>query len=429
MRKIGLLALLFFLAAAPAFAQTAVSATVVDASGIPYSFARVSAQLVPTGNAPTINGAQISPVAFTQADVNGTISFNLWSNALILPANSQWQITVCETPGVAPPLGTGSQCFTITATISGASQSLTTAMNAAAPRLTNITLGGTVSSITGTSPIVATPNPITGAGDVSCPTCANRSLSNLTAPTAINQQLLASNGTLAAPTYSFTASPGSGMRFTGTQLDFDLAGVGIFGTNGTGITAGNFCLTSCNRSFIATTQPTSLDPGIAVSGGAVILGFPQVAGDPATAGWGVGQKGHTWANTSTNFLRSWDGTGAVSLVGINASVGLTGQTTSIGTTTLFTTPVADGLYRVSASVDCETAVATATILSTISYTDISTTAQTAVTGTAACTALGAASTGALSTVIQVKGATNISYATTAANSPQYAIRTTVERLR
>ena len=31
--------------------------------------------------------------------------------------------------------------------------------------------GGSVTSITGTSPIVATPNPITGAGDVSCPTC------------------------------------------------------------------------------------------------------------------------------------------------------------------------------------------------------------------------------------------------------------------
>lgn len=183
-------------AAAPAAAQTtAVTAHVTDASGIPYSNATVSAVLVPSGQAPTINGAQVSGTAFGQFDVNGNLSMSLFDNSLISPGGTQWQITVNESPGVAQPLGTGSQTFTITVTISGASQSLTTQMNAVAPALTHISVAGGVTSVVGTAPISATPT--TGAVVVACsPQClttstgANAALSNLAA-VAINTSLLA----------------------------------------------------------------------------------------------------------------------------------------------------------------------------------------------------------------------------------------------
>lgn len=135
MRK---LLLLFFAMAAITAAQTptVVSGTITDTSGIPYSYAKVSATLVgiPPNVTATIivNGVptQIGGQVNATADVNGVFSTNLFCNtsgggcSVISPSGTQWQFTINET-GAPPPIGTGPQVCSGTFTITGASQSLT----------------------------------------------------------------------------------------------------------------------------------------------------------------------------------------------------------------------------------------------------------------------------------------------------------------
>lgn len=139
-RLLLLLSAVFFLAPlAAAQNLTTVTATIADPINVPYSFAQVSAQLIPTGVTPTINGIGVAGFTRATADVNGTFSMNLASNAVLSPGGTQWQFTVTE-PGIAPPLGTGPQSFVSVLVISGASMNITSTLNAAAPKLYN---GGT----------------------------------------------------------------------------------------------------------------------------------------------------------------------------------------------------------------------------------------------------------------------------------------------
>lgn len=134
-RILYLIAVLCFLPH-PSFAQnlTTVTATITDPSGLPYSNASIQAQLLPTGITPTIGGIQVSGFTRANADVNGTFSMNLASNAAIDQVGTQWQFSVNVT-GIAPPNGTGPQFFSVTLTISGASQNISTNLNAVAPAL------------------------------------------------------------------------------------------------------------------------------------------------------------------------------------------------------------------------------------------------------------------------------------------------------
>lgn len=152
MRKLLLILGACFLFVPPAEAQnsTIVTATITDPNGLPYSSATVQAQLIPAGVTPRIpppcNGQSASPCfvsGFTSAtaDVTGSFSMNLASNAVLLPGGTQWQFTVSET-GIAPPAGTGPQSFTTAITISGASQSISATLSALAPRLSNVSGGG-----------------------------------------------------------------------------------------------------------------------------------------------------------------------------------------------------------------------------------------------------------------------------------------------
>jgi hypothetical protein len=122
---------------------TTVSATITDPNNLPYSFATVQAQLIPTGVTPTVpppcNGQNVTPCVvsgFSRAttDVNGSFSMNLASNAVLSPGGTQWQFSVSET-GIAAPSGTGPQSFVVAITISGGSQSISATLSAAAPAL------------------------------------------------------------------------------------------------------------------------------------------------------------------------------------------------------------------------------------------------------------------------------------------------------
>jgi hypothetical protein len=132
---------LLCLGAAAARAQTTiVSATVTDINGLAYSYATVTATLVPSTASPTVGGQQIQGTSGpANLNVAGKFSMTLFSNPSISPAGTYWQFTVSIAPGIYPPAGTGPQvCTTGLLTISGATQDITSSLNAC-PILSNVT--------------------------------------------------------------------------------------------------------------------------------------------------------------------------------------------------------------------------------------------------------------------------------------------------
>lgn len=139
--------ILFCLAALPSFAQTtAVSGTVTDLSGLPYAGGQLKAQLVLAGASVTgqpvvtiNNNAQCAaagqgsapckvPFQGTagplQLDPTGSFNLALQDNTQVTPSGTQWLFSI-TTNGAPQPLGTGPQACTLTLTISGASQNIT----------------------------------------------------------------------------------------------------------------------------------------------------------------------------------------------------------------------------------------------------------------------------------------------------------------
>lgn len=219
MRKL-LLLLLF----APALqAQTTnVSGTIVDAGAQAWKNGTYSLFFVPAPINPQgpyqWNGAPFNTSQVISGNLDGTGSFTgamVPSNTAITPSGTKWIFQAC-------PAATTS-CNQVTLTITGATQSVTASitppaivLNLSNPlpgaaaysdseivgarqgsmyfNLTDNSLhmcggfpvciwivgggggaGGTVTSVSATSPIVATPNPITTTGTISCPTCSTGS--------------------------------------------------------------------------------------------------------------------------------------------------------------------------------------------------------------------------------------------------------------
>jgi hypothetical protein len=140
--------LFFLLSVLPAVAQfTTVTGTVIDPHGVPYALGTITPLLVvPSGaGSPTLNGQPYSPpTSAVGLDKNGTFSFNIADNAILLPASTKWNFTVCSGAGtVEPAIGTGPQCFSSgPITITGGSQSLSATLSALAPSLTVPINGG-----------------------------------------------------------------------------------------------------------------------------------------------------------------------------------------------------------------------------------------------------------------------------------------------
>lgn len=177
------IATLFLLAglALPAYSQvkTVVSGTVVDPNGVPYANGTVETLLIPTGGTPTVNGKLIDghnpPAAL---DGNGHFSVSLFCNTAaggcdaISPSATRWQFQITN-PGAQPPVGFGPVSFTVTINVTGATQDVSAALNAAAPVLLRQTGGGGggVSSVSGTpgqisvvngttTPVISIINPV-----------------------------------------------------------------------------------------------------------------------------------------------------------------------------------------------------------------------------------------------------------------------------
>lgn len=135
---IALIAAVFFLpATAAGQTKTIVSATVVDPNGVPYAGGSVATQLVPTTGTPTINkvpvNVQNNPAAI---DANGHFTVSLWCNTAggactpLDQSGTQWQFTITN-PGAQPPVGFGGVSFTVSVTITGTTQDLSSTLSAA----------------------------------------------------------------------------------------------------------------------------------------------------------------------------------------------------------------------------------------------------------------------------------------------------------
>lgn len=105
-----------------------------------------------------------------------------------------------------------------------------------------------------------------------------------------------------------------------------------------------------------------------------------------------------------------------------ARVRAVSQVAAIGTTTLLATGAATADYLVVGTVYCDTTSAVATVSITIGYTDSGSQAQTISPTAAACTTLGSSSFALINSPIVAKNGTNITYATSIANTPTYDLR-------
>jgi hypothetical protein len=116
---------------------TTVSGTVTDPNGLPYANGTISASLVSSGS-PTLGGLPYTPptqpVGLSSA---GSFVMLLADNTQLSPGGSTWSFTVSCAAGCVPVAGgKGPVSFTVTGvTISGASQSITATLTAAAPAL------------------------------------------------------------------------------------------------------------------------------------------------------------------------------------------------------------------------------------------------------------------------------------------------------
>jgi hypothetical protein len=141
-----------FLLALPAAAQfTTVTGTVTDPNTLPYAFGTIVPTLV-SSSTPKFTSTNLPYTPPTQpVGLDGTGSFvmNLADVTTLTPGGSTYNFQVCSGPNatVFPAFGKGPVCFSVTGvTISGASQSITSTLVAAAVPLTvNFGGGGSVS--------------------------------------------------------------------------------------------------------------------------------------------------------------------------------------------------------------------------------------------------------------------------------------------
>jgi hypothetical protein len=206
-------------------------------------------------------------------------------------------------------------------------------------------------------------------------------------------------------------------------------------------TAGNSSITD-NGTTISSAEPASFGTGpIAVyTTAGANQEFDIGSGNGSGA---LGGTGNTCVSSSTTLQTCWNGSDVLKTytgITLASSTGALGQpiqvgwgravaqTAAISATTLFATGSATTMYRASASIECTTTSAAATVLVSIIYTDDSSTVQTISSSTAVCTTLGSASNNTLTVPFRAKTGTNIQYSTTIVNTPTYDVSVSLEQL-
>lgn len=145
---------------------TQVTGTVTDPNSVPWAGAALSVDLSTSGSA-TCTGpgglqAPFSTHFTTTLDSTGSFAIQLPANSTVTPAGTKWIFSLSIT--VPPPVGRGNQRISYSATISGSTQSLSSALSALS---TDLLYGG---SSSGGSPCTSTPNALQkdNAGAFAC---------------------------------------------------------------------------------------------------------------------------------------------------------------------------------------------------------------------------------------------------------------------
>jgi len=347
MRKSAIFLLALFSFAAPALAQrTVVSGTVKDVNGVAWAGGTIQPILsLPVGvSGATLNGAQINGTGQrVTLDSTGSFLMQLPDNNVVQPGGTQWTFNVNISPGAPPPLGTGPQSCSVTLTITGASQSISSSLSAC-PALSAVSSsGGATGALPTTYNVLNTPiaSPFTG---------------NLIVGSTIV------NG-------SASVAPGAG--YTGTCIG-TITGVNFvsleYATAGSGSTiAAPWTVTSgawaAGVTVLQATSPTlaqsactsaaslSVSTGSAVvSGQALVLAVRANTGNPATA---VSGCGATWTEAGirapenafdNNWLETW--------IGLNTSAGAcTVTVTTTGGNVALALAVFNGVATTNAILD------------------------------------------------------------------------------
>lgn len=275
---------------------TSVTATVTDAGSQTWNNGTWSATLVskpgfyPPNNGYFISGS--STLVPNQSGISGSLdsggafSTTLTDNSTIAPAGTAWRIQVC-------PQASGT-CFVASVDIAGVSQNISSSLappaiviNMQVPAIgytaysdsevVNGNLGqtywnltsqqlkvcqtvpcgwqplggsGTVTSLTATSPIVATPSPITGVGVFSCPTC-NTSSATIAGSIASPQVAFGSSANTISGSNNFEWDPASGGAIITTSNvgPANVTGAGLAMSNSSGGTTTAYLVKGTDNSL------------------------------------------------------------------------------------------------------------------------------------------------------------------------------------
>jgi hypothetical protein len=175
----------------PATGFTTVNCTVLDPNNLPYSNGTWSANFVDPGTpgrTPLINGGIITRVYAGDMDVNGTFTVDLPDNVVVGTQsgalNTQWTFAFASK---STPTGVGQPpTFQVTLTITGSTQNISAAVQAAAAAFSGPSIPGEITVPT-VIPFSATPvfaaNPVTG-GSFKITLSANVTASSLTGAVA-----------------------------------------------------------------------------------------------------------------------------------------------------------------------------------------------------------------------------------------------------
>jgi hypothetical protein len=132
---------------------TTVSGTVTDPNGLPYANGTIVPIFVTTGTPifTATNSPYAPPTQPVGLSATGSFVMQLADNTALSPGGTKWNFQVCSGAGsIQPAGGKGPVCFSLASpiTISGAAQSITAALGAAALPLSSAGGAGTITGVT-----------------------------------------------------------------------------------------------------------------------------------------------------------------------------------------------------------------------------------------------------------------------------------------
>lgn len=295
--RLKLLPVLFLLWPPLLLAQfTQVSGTVTDPTGLPYSNGTITPTLV-CSSSPRFasSGFGYSPPTQPVAlDAKGSFVMQLGDVNQLLPPGCTWSFQTCSAAGTVQPgspITSGPVCFTITGiVVTGPAMNISSQLDAAAPKLTNISGGtggsGTVSPGTvgqyaiynGTTSVTSTPNlgESTGSIRAGIPVIIN---SNSSPDLTIIDNA-------AGPAFQITDGVSNTVSF-----DLTSGSTLVIGAN---INTGNLQANAVNFVGQTTLTPTAGVNSLAANSSGALL-YSQNGGPYTPIGSGGGATTRTWS--------------------------------------------------------------------------------------------------------------------------------------